>query len=112
MRTELDPGQLGLTVLSLFKLKEGEVVRFSDFLRALPKAVEAADEDYDEDFDDDFNDDGFDDDDFNGDGDDAGEARAFAARLGFVFDARGDCLVRESRCDPTKLDEKKKSSLL
>ena len=44
--------------------------------------------------------------------DDAGEARAFAARLGFVFDARGDCLVRESRCDPTKLDEKKKSSLL
>ncbi len=25
MRTELDPGQLGLTVLSLFKLKEGEV---------------------------------------------------------------------------------------
>ena len=44
--------------------------------------------------------------------DDAGEARAFAARLGFVFDARGDCRVRESRCDPTKLDEKKKSSLL
>ena len=25
MRSELDPGQLGLTVLSLFKLKEGEV---------------------------------------------------------------------------------------
>ena len=25
MRTELDPGQLGLTVLGLFKLKEGEV---------------------------------------------------------------------------------------
>ena len=25
MRTELDPGQLGLTVLSLYKLKEGEV---------------------------------------------------------------------------------------
>ena len=44
--------------------------------------------------------------------DDAGEARAFAARLGFVFDARGDCLVRESRCDPANLDEKNKSSLL
>ena len=29
-----------------------------------------------------------------------------------AFLARGDCLVRESRCDPTKLDEKKKSSLL
>ena len=44
--------------------------------------------------------------------DDAAEARAFAARLAFVIDARGDCLVRESRCDTTKLDEKKQSSLL
>ena len=35
-------------IFKKFELKEGEVVRFSDFLRALPKAVEAADEDYDE----------------------------------------------------------------
>ena len=35
-------------IFKKFELKDGEDVRFSDFLRALPKAVEAADEDYDE----------------------------------------------------------------
>ena len=31
-----------------FELQAGEVVRFGDFLRALPKAAEANDEDFDE----------------------------------------------------------------
>ena len=31
-----------------FELQVGEVVRFGDFLRALPKANEADDEDFDE----------------------------------------------------------------
>ena len=35
-------------IFKKFELREGEVVRFGDFLRALPKATEAADEDYDE----------------------------------------------------------------
>ena len=35
-------------IFKKFELREGEVVRFGDFLRALPKAAEAADEDFDE----------------------------------------------------------------
>ena len=35
-------------IFKKFELKQGEVVRFSDFLRALPKAVEEDDQDFDE----------------------------------------------------------------
>ena len=35
-------------IFKKFELREGEVVRFGDFLRALPKADEIADEEYDE----------------------------------------------------------------
>ena len=37
-----------MRIFKKFELREGEVVRFGDFLRALPKAHEAADEDYDD----------------------------------------------------------------
>jgi len=37
-----------IRIFKKFELQAGEVVRFSDFLRALPKADEAADEEYDE----------------------------------------------------------------
>ena len=37
-----------MRIFKKFELLEGEVVSFSDFLRALPKADEQADEDFDE----------------------------------------------------------------
>lgn len=37
-----------IRIFKKFELQAGEIVRFSDFLRALPKADEAAEEDYDE----------------------------------------------------------------
>ena len=50
-----------------------------------------------------------------GDGaDDVAEAKAYAAKLGFVFDAAtGEhVLCKESKCDPAGLDTGEKSSLL
>ena len=37
-----------LRIFKKFELQAGEVVRFGDFLRALPKATEANDDDYDD----------------------------------------------------------------
>uniref|UniRef100_A0A7S0QB93 Uncharacterized protein n=1 Tax=Coccolithus braarudii TaxID=221442 RepID=A0A7S0QB93_9EUKA len=38
-------------IFKKFELQRGELVRFDDFLRALPKAIEADEEEYDEDLD-------------------------------------------------------------
>tara|TARA_B110001452_G_scaffold109069_1_gene90503 strand:- start:194 stop:844 length:651 start_codon:yes stop_codon:yes gene_type:complete len=38
-----------MRIFSKFELKQGEVVRFNDFLKALPKAVEAENDEFDDD---------------------------------------------------------------
>mmetsp|Transcript_33171 Transcript_33171/g.102800 ORF Transcript_33171/g.102800 Transcript_33171/m.102800 type:complete len:220 (+) Transcript_33171:854-1513(+) len=43
--------------------------------------------------------------------DDVQDCRAFVSQLGFVFDAHGDCLCRESRCEPARLAQDTSSLL-